>query len=669
MGFFINRGDGFRNISASNADVIIADLDDLDGQSFSGTVYAFDPSLGKTYQLSGTLSVDGGGVPTAGATEVDVNTLVDGTSAGTLLIWDGSSDWVEETDLVFSSNVLTVGTAASTTGSLALANSAGGTGTLSFDGTNITSNSPVDVTGGVTASGSLDINGATSAISGALTIGDATNVGSITISDGTNSVRLSENGNDTLVIGDGTDDGIIENLADVTGGNSDYAANKGYVDSQIAAVSSGQNWKGQAVAIVTSLDITDGTNTHTLADEDDLATALSGTPGSLSASAQWYFSDDEGTINLDMNLNSHTVTEGQQVSDGDYIVYKNGASSVVYKVVGTVFELQNGLDGQDDFTPAQGDHWGVTFDLTDSPNAKENQAIFAYNGSDFVKTADVDFGPIEDGTTDRTLTYWNNTTKKWVEDTEIVSFDVSGNVGFRFTGSATAIVLSNGTGASATNLIINSSERAIILYKGAQDANNAKLGFEASGTLHARTEAVDSANSPDISVITGGTTTSGDSGSVTIETGTAAGTRGTITLNADADDTVLTNSPTTDTIADSNAQKSVADVQFIRDNIIRRNVDATVANAGNLTLTSNAQAAKFIISVKGNTTQADAYASEIMAVRDGASTVDANEYAIVGDPAAASITVSLDGSDNVQVQVGNTTGEEATVVIECIPLV
>lgn len=173
------------------------------------------------------------------------------------------------------------------------------------------------------------------------------------------------------------------------------------------------------------------------------------------------------------------------------------------------------------------------------------------------------------------------------------------------------------------------------------------------------------ANSGNLSLKTGNSTTA-NSGNIAIETGTAGGTRGTITITADADDTILTNTPTdANTSAD---KKAVINVDYVRKDVIQRSVNSSVSNGSTLDFTVNADAVKFYVKVKGNTTESDAYASEIMAIVDSGSTVSATEYAVVGNPSLASIAVSRISATSIQCSVTNNTGETATIAIHAVPI-
>lgn len=176
-----------------------------------------------------------------------------------------------------------------------------------------------------------------------------------------------------------------------------------------------------------------------------------------------------------------------------------------------------------------------------------------------------------------------------------------------------------------------------------------------------------SGNSGNIS-ISSGNAASGNSGYVSIASGSASGTRGTITLSAAANDTKLTNSPTTDTVTGTNLP-NVADVSFIREKVILRK---TGTSSVVLTAGLSTKAAKFIVYVQESATVK--YASEIMVVSTNATTgVDSTEYAIIGTgtlPAGLAITPAVvdtgGGVYAVQLTVAQTGG---VIVVEAIPLV
>lgn len=217
------------------------------------------------------------------------------------------------------------------------------------------------------------------------------------------------------------------------------------------------------------------------------------------------------------------------------------------------------------------------------------------------------------------------------------------------TGTANSGVVQMHSGTAATG-----NTGAVSVYSG----NVATSGNSGAAYLYSG----NSSTSGDSGIvhIFSGSATSGNSGSVTIEAGSASGTRGTITLDTAANYTVLANSATNDQQTGS-ASPIVADIGFIREKVVLRKTGSTSVN-----LVSGASAAKFMVYVEASATSK--YASEILVVSTDATTgVDSTEYAIIGTgtvPAGLTITPAASGAV-VEITVAQTSG---TIVVEAIPL-
>lgn len=239
----------------------------------------------------------------------------------------------------------------------------------------------------------------------------------------------------------------------------------------------------------------------------------------------------------------------------------------------------------------------------------------------------------------------------------------------------------SGTGVSGT-LYVHSGDSsgtagsgAAIFYSGnvsgsgttgvATFQSGSATGGGDSGNVNLSTGNASAGNSGSVNISTG-SASGNTSGNISLTTNVTATTRGTITFNAAANDTKLTNSATTDTQTGTNLP-NVADISFIREKVVLRNYNAAVADAGTLALAVGT-GADISVKVVGSGANANkVYTSKISAALLTATTVDASEYAIVGNLTGITIAVTATGSV-ITVTVTNGSGAAAAVGIQALPL-
>jgi hypothetical protein len=326
MALFTSKVDALKVISPEST-WFVADQTSLTAAEVGNGNYLLDPTTGKSYTV------------TAGNYVETTETLPAGTNNQTLRYDGGTNNWVATSNFTVTS--AGVVTAAST-----------------IQGTALTA-----TTGAITATA-----GGVQAGGGTLTAGTTgTTAGTVVVyaTAGATGVELSSTGTDTLKVGNGSNDGIIDNLADPTTANQ--ASNKQYVDAEdgflrtftgktaagsenptysntnyvtqsvsleaaigeldgdvfsaISALSSGVSWKGVAVANVSALTIRDDIGgTHTLATTNDLTTAL----GSLSSARPWFSTSDDAVLK-----GTFTAPNGGDISSGRRIIQNVSSLSLV----------------------------------------------------------------------------------------------------------------------------------------------------------------------------------------------------------------------------------------------------------------------------------------------------------------------------------------------------
>lgn len=686
--FFRNKGRGSHQLNLSgNTSYYIADVNELNGlvigTDLVASAYVFDPRTGKVWQLTTGTITSGSGLITAGATDETAAGVPDGTVTNSILRWNGSA-WVEESDITVdaSGNVSTSGTVTSTnstastnkdTGAIVTEGGIGAEGNINAGGNlaavgSVTGGTGVTATTGdvtatagnlVATAGVLDINGTgASDIAGTLSVGSGTTSGTLTLTDGTDSVVLQ-------ITNIGSDSGKLAIGSSYTAPTEDqHASPKKYVDDQVSSVVAGVSWKGHAKALSGENSITDGTASYDLhaagVTAGTTTVTLNNATTGLDNSLRWYFEDDNSpiTVNIRAQANGVSGTDYDLIV-GDYFITTNeaGTEQKLWMVESTA-DAGNSLVVKYMSLIQEKDSFGVSYDMTQAVAFKEGiAALYVANVSDvLVKIGELAVGQIQNGTTADTLPVWSTADSTWKQFNTLTLTNSSGFDGFATT---------NGIALSGTN--------GTYLYNSNPLGSNIALGVSTDSTNEIRI--VNTTTSKRVSIESGGKDGS-DIGVRIYQDPTVSdadvqiansSSNGLIMLNTTGSDLVVLNQTPTD-VNTGTSSYSVVDVNYVRANVVQRQVNASVANAGTQALTVDADAVKFYVKVKGNTTEADVYASEIMAVVNSGSTVDATEYAIVGNAALASITIARVSATSISCTVTNNTGETATVAIHAIPI-
>lgn len=663
----------------------------------------FFPDLGKGYLVGTTLtfanyaafSAGGGNDPTE-TTEA----ITAGTSTDNTLRWSGTA-WVE-------TEALKVATGATGTVTAAGNIVAGGTGTIS------------------TTNGSITAAGATVSItsqgSGGLVSGTASVQGNVTLNDGSgNTVLLKGAAAETVNVGSGSNNGIIGNLADPTTANQ--ASNKQYVDAEDGFIRTfiGKGAAGSETPTYTSTVYVDsGDDLETAISELDLnvSTAIS----ALSSGVAWKGvarimtgSGVAGAIDLSSAANSPVALPGtgtdyfvddntptqtligqDTIAVNEFILYAGAGTDLLWKRVGTNLVVQS--------SPATSDTYGVLVDLVQTSDVLENNAaIYTYNSSStWIKIGEFAVGQIQDGSVANTLPTWNSTDATWKQNDGLTL------VGTAITGTAaTALSL---TAASGQNINLNTSgaggdieaistggyawilggtQAAFGIY-----AQDAYVVFDSVGNSEYRTDALSLRAQVNKSVLHDKTTMKTVTGLTTI-TGDTTNTSTTIS-NISASDiaklyvdmrisgtglvscyivSISTSSIVVSTAATATNSgvsftlkaHSIADAQYIREEVVLRNYNGALADAGTLALVVGT-GADISVKVVGSGANANkVYTSKITAALLTATTVDSSEFGIVGNLSGVSIALTATASV-ITVTVTNGTGAAAAVSIQALPL-
>ena len=677
--FFRNKGRGSHQLNLSgNTSYYIADVNELNGlvigTDLVASAYVFDPRTGKVWQLTTGTITSGSGLITAGATDETPAGVPDGTVTNSILRWNGSA-WVEESDITIdaSGNVSTSGTVTSTnstastnkdTGAIVTEGGIGAEGNINAGGNlaavgSVTGGTGVTATTGdvtatagnlVATAGVLDVNGTgASDIAGTLGVGTASSTtGVITLRNSTNANTVTLAGtstSDVATLSSGSGFLIVADVDATYDANDNYAASAGYVRQKVSDVTTSLEWKGFAKVISGTGNVT-GTNAF------DLSTASS--PQAIPASGTQYFDDDETPTQLN-------VTQANFPA-GAIAIVETGTVHRVWKSNGTQFVLQS--------APSDADTYGVLYDYIQTPDALETAAIYRYISATpaFTKIGEFRVGQIQNGTTTNTIATWDGSAQTWKEFAELLVTDGNSPVDYKqleatashtlILKSTSGVALIDGTLGSDSGITLGGNPTYQITVN--NTVTTKKIGITSSGAAGGNGIEITQQATTVGDIIVNNNSTGGD-----IKLA-ANGTGSTIEFNSTANNVILTNSPTDAETASSTS--AVATVEYVRDHVIQREINASVANAGTQALTVDADAVKFYVKVKGNTTEADAYASEIMAVVNSGSTVDATEYAMVGNAALASIAIARVSATSISCTVTNNTGETATVAIHAIPI-
>lgn len=666
--FFTSRVDALKLLDGTNT-IVIGSVSEV-GVVGAG-VKVFDPLTGKAWTASANA------YPTGWTEETE--TLPTATTEGSILRYDAdTSSWVT-TDLITvdpaddGTPTFRIGKSGSALTGLQLMETGGGIAVISYNatGTKVTIDKNVDVTGTITASSSVTgtavtattgnitaTAGGVQAGGGTLTAGTtATTAGTIVVysTAGATGVELSSSAEDTLKVGNGSNDGIIGNLADPTTANQ--ASNKQYVDAEdaflrtftgktaagsenptysntnyvtqsvsleaaigeldgdvfsaISALSSGVAWKGVA-RIITGSGV---------AGSIDLSSA-GNSPVALPGTGTDYFVDD--------NTPTQTLIGQDTIAVNEYILYAGAGTDLLWKRVGTNLVVQS--------APATSDTYGVLVDLVQTSDVLENNAaIYTYNSSSaWIKIGEFAVGQIQDGSVANTLPIWDTTDLTWKQNSGL-------------TLSGTAIT---GTAATALSITAASGQDVTI------DASGS--GGDITATSAAGSVAMTGSTTATVTAGSGTALLTSTSGAANVTAAT------TITLNAPANGAKLTNSATTDTVTGTNLP-NVADVSFIRENVVLRKYNAALADAGTLDLAVGT-GADISVKVVGSGANADkVYTSKITAGLLTATTVDSSEFGIVGSLSGVTIALAATASV-ITVTVTNGTGAAAAVSIQALPL-
>jgi trimeric autotransporter adhesin len=862
--FFRSKVDALRvdKTSDGTLNYYIGDTTIVSATTVGNGNYIFDPKLGKAFTVTANAYVD--------VTEA----LTSGTVTDSTLRWNGTA-WVENTELlatsagiVTASTSVTAGKAGTATGSLILKGTTSGTGTLSTDATvtKITSDKPLDVTGTVTAStgvtattggvtasagdvtatlgnivasaGSVSANttvtagtgvtattgnilasaGNVTAGGGTITAGTtATTAGTLVIyaTGGAAGVELSSTAGDTLKVGNGSNDGIIDNLADPTTANQ--GANKQYVDAEdgflrtytgksaagsenptysstnyvtqstslesaigeldgdvftaISALSSGVAWKGVAevlsvsgatsgdatydFAAVSTADITmtatvsygsqvvnvggaiTGGDATGLANDATVYTAsisVGGTsyPIAVTGSAAQTYTTLLSEINTDLGvaataaivsgnvkITANATQQNIVITDTDlfstlsdyvsisaavdfsavyftdddtpvqlsiipgnfpantYIIVDNNTYKRLWKSDGTKFIYQASL--------AATDTYGVKYDLTSTYDPTERSAIYTYTSTpDWVKIGEFAIGQIENGSIDNSLPVWSNTNNTWKQfegaslfgdgSTKVlgVGDGVIGYSGVTLGASTQGFIATHGTTTTLNGVALGTNTDS----KQMTVASGQTSGTGNTGPLALVSGSASGSGDTGAAILKSGNSTSGVTGGVDISTGTTSGTRGSITLqgNGISLDGLGSNSvtlPTANTDQETGAStEAVATTAFIREKVVLRKTGTT-----SVSLSVGAKSAKFMLLVTNAT---GSYSSEGMVVGVGtqATPVQGTDYDItetnivsIGSSLPTSITLAVtDVTSSVATLTVTATGS-TLIVVEAIPLV
>lgn len=623
---FSTRNDGIKLFDAGTGDVVIGDITQFTASGIGNGNYLFDPKTGRTWSSDGSSFSE----------QTPSNLPADPNVEGAILRWDDTGNqWVSETDLTVSStgNLATSGTITSTnttastnkdTGAIVTEGGLGVEGNINAGG-NIAAGGTVSAngTGASNISGTLGV-GTSSSTTGVITLRNATNSNTVTIAGtSVSDVATLSSGFGYLIVAD--NDATYD-------ANDNYAASAGYVRQKVSDVVTSIEWKGFAKVISGTGNVTGGTSFN-------LSTASS--PVSIPGGGTQYFDDDD----LPQQLN---VVQSNFPS-GSIVVVETGSVHRVWKSNGTQFVLQS--------APVDADTYGVLNDFIQTTDSTETAAIYRYVSVTpaFTKIGEFRVGQIENGTTSNTIAVWNNSAQAWREFSELLVTDeiTPMNIKQIEATASHALVMKSTSGVGLTTG--NVSTDNLILAGGSVSDSVSMYGKESGKRVYIASQGAYLGDG----IVIGQATVAGDIRLLNTTTGN-------IVLQASVNKSILSAEPSdADTSA---ATQAISTVAYTRKNIIQRKVDTAVANTGTAALTVDASAAKFYVKVKGNTTESDAYASEIMAIVDSGSTVDATEYAVVGNASLASIAIARVSATSMSCTVTNNTGEVATVAIHAIPI-
>lgn len=407
---------------------------------------------------------------------------------------------------------------------------------------------------------------------------------------------------------------------------------------------------------------------------------------------------DASQISVDMNRNAHTVTYGVQMPASGYILNTSGTDNyfvVTASVLGTAV------------TAVAGFAFGVIKDLIQPIHAQESAAIYVANTSNnWVKIGEFTIGQIQDGLTNNTLPTWSTADSVWKQNSGLTlsgtAITGTAATALSITAASTQDVTISATGSggdisissTAGNVSISGVTQTAIGAAGF-DANlifgvtgAAALRAESGQGLNIRADVNKSFlhNTATMKTVTGLLTITGDitTSSTTISNISAAdiaklsvGMRlnGTglpsdnFIVSISTSSVVVSIAATATTAALSITVKaySIVDAQYIREEVVLRNYNSALADAGTLALAVGT-GADISVKVVGSGANANkVYTSKITAGLLTATTVDATEYSIVGNLTGITIAVTATGSV-ITVTVTNGSGAAAAVGIQALPL-